>query len=670
MIETVSQLMGKGITVLSSAQIDFSTSTRLVQLVEAYGESVSLPFGITSVVAHADNLAVKVVDSNPSSFDGVIFAAVTPSNGGTGSPFDVTSRNGKSSLVNTVGSGLIAGIRLPTTLLSELETTTSPLRLQMVLYASSTLFETENRSLEMSNPEWVVGSKISSLNQVGPLMHEVEIALRHQKLGANEAAVCVYWDPQANSRFGAWLTDGCRLDETSSNASISVCKCNHLTNFAVLLVSPTCNGTECIERKLHLEVYVGCGVSLFFISLLFIALSIIRKQRTSTSMKIQKHLAVSQIFILVPFLAGIFRTSPDGVCQAVAAVLHFGLLSATMWLGTETLTFYVEQTRMLGISWDTDLTKRFFLAWGLPLAVVIVLIVVGVTTDVSIYGGTEYCWIQHDATLITTFYMPFGVLLVFNTVFLLLIHRAIGKTPPPAILLRLRADVITLILFLASVLFGSLVVVGTAGEHLALRTLFIIFSILHCATAFLLQCLVNDEVRRKLDTVLFTDKQMLAYSQSTSRTTLDHGSEKGRSNATSVAGRDVVWNYSVHNPWIANDIEDYYYQDIDKRAGQSRPRTVVRSPYGSPRGHEVYLSPDGKAVYRPTMSPRREGDTRYVGQQGIREDLEWRERSNSGREDASSRRSLQKSSSGHSVDRTVDRQQARALEDWPTPQFM
>jgi hypothetical protein len=235
-IETVSQLMGKGITVLSSAQIDFSTSTRLVQLVEAYGESVSLPFGITSVVAHADNLAVKVVDSNPSSFDGVIFAAVTPSNGGTGSPFDVTSRNGKSSLVNTVGSGLIAGIRLPTTLLSELETTTSPLRLQMVLYASSTLFETENRSLEMSNPEWVVGSKISSLNQVGPLMHEVEIALRHQKLGANEAAVCVYWDPQANSRFGAWLTDGCRLDETSSNASISVCKCNHLTNFAVLLV--------------------------------------------------------------------------------------------------------------------------------------------------------------------------------------------------------------------------------------------------------------------------------------------------------------------------------------------------------------------------------------------------------------------------------------------------
>ena len=126
-------------------------------------------------------------------------------------------------------------------------------------------------------------------------------------------------------------------------------------------------------------------------------------------MKIQKNFARSQILILVPFLAGIFRTSPDGVCQAVAAVLHFGLLSAIMWLATEALTFYVEQTRMLGISWDTGLTKRFLLAWGdcnsaemcctvpysdrcllgLPLAVVIILIVVENTTNVSIYGGTE-----------------------------------------------------------------------------------------------------------------------------------------------------------------------------------------------------------------------------------------------------------------------------------------
>ena len=171
---------------------------RLIELVEAYGESLSLPFGIVSLVTHADSLAVRVVDSSPSAFDGAIFAAVTPSSGGTGNPFDVMSRNGKSSLVNTVGPGLLAGIRLPSTLLSELGTTTSPLRLQMVLYASSALFETYNKTSGTSNPEWVVGSKISSLNQVASLVNEIEIAIRHRKLGADEAAVCAYWDPRAN----------------------------------------------------------------------------------------------------------------------------------------------------------------------------------------------------------------------------------------------------------------------------------------------------------------------------------------------------------------------------------------------------------------------------------------------------------------------------------------
>ena len=141
-----------------------------------------------------------------------------------------------------------------------------------------------------------------------------------------------------------------------------------------------------------------------------------------------------------------------------------------------------------------------------------------------------------------------------------------------------------------------------------------------------------------------------------------------------MAGRDVVWSHSVHNPWIANDIEDYYYQDIDKKAGQSRPKTVVRAPYGSPRRQEVYLSADGRAFYKPSMPPRkvaRRGDGRYIGQ-GIKEDLEWRESpwSNSGGDDVSSRRSLQKSASGYRVDRTIDRQQTRALEDWPTPHFV
>ena len=36
---------------------------------------------------------------------------------------------------------------------------------------------------------------------------------------------------------GEWATEGCWLDTEASGAGRSVCKCNHLTSFAILMVS-------------------------------------------------------------------------------------------------------------------------------------------------------------------------------------------------------------------------------------------------------------------------------------------------------------------------------------------------------------------------------------------------------------------------------------------------
>ena len=46
--------------------------------------------------------------------------------------------------------------------------------------------------------------------------------------------VCGYWDYFANEDAGGWKTDGCKTDITSDNI---VCQCDHLSNFAVLIVS-------------------------------------------------------------------------------------------------------------------------------------------------------------------------------------------------------------------------------------------------------------------------------------------------------------------------------------------------------------------------------------------------------------------------------------------------
>lgn len=42
-------------------------------------------------------------------------------------------------------------------------------------------------------------------------------------------------NPQFSSSDGVWSTEGCILDESQSNENLSVCRCNHLTHFAVLM---------------------------------------------------------------------------------------------------------------------------------------------------------------------------------------------------------------------------------------------------------------------------------------------------------------------------------------------------------------------------------------------------------------------------------------------------
>jgi len=54
--------------------------------------------------------------------------------------------------------------------------------------------------------------------------------------------VCAYWDYMSNEDAGGWRTDGCTRtvidDDSMDDEGLTVvCKCNHLTNFAVLIVS-------------------------------------------------------------------------------------------------------------------------------------------------------------------------------------------------------------------------------------------------------------------------------------------------------------------------------------------------------------------------------------------------------------------------------------------------
>ena len=61
---------------------------------------------------------------------------------------------------------------------------------------------------------------------------------------------------------GQWSDRGCNRSESLSNTSVTVCECNHLTHFAILLSATPLNLTDAVVLSLEVIGYVGVSVSL------------------------------------------------------------------------------------------------------------------------------------------------------------------------------------------------------------------------------------------------------------------------------------------------------------------------------------------------------------------------------------------------------------------------
>ena len=61
---------------------------------------------------------------------------------------------------------------------------------------------------------------------------------------------------------GQWSERGCNRSESLSNTSVTVCECDHLTHFAILLSAAPLNLSDAVVLSLEVIGYVGVSVSL------------------------------------------------------------------------------------------------------------------------------------------------------------------------------------------------------------------------------------------------------------------------------------------------------------------------------------------------------------------------------------------------------------------------
>ncbi|NXX99448.1 AGRG1 protein, partial [Centropus bengalensis] len=290
---------------------------------------------------------------------------------------------------------------------------------------SQTMFQDENSSR-------VLGDKVVGISLVDTvvanLSDPVVLTFFHNPLPKNVTPLCVFWQEDPTASSGSWDSYGCA---TVTRDSHTDCRCNHLTYFAVLMVSSP-DITYVHRDYLSIITYIGCLVSALASICTILFLYFRSKQRDQiTSMQIHMNL-LGAIFLLdITFLISehLAASSSEAVCRAGGLFLHFSLLSCLTWMGIEGYNLYRLVIEVFNAYHDRFLLKLCLVGWGLPFFCVTLIFLASWTNygpfSIPIYesvGGKStnatICWITSPLIHNVVNLGFFSLVFLFNSVML------------------------------------------------------------------------------------------------------------------------------------------------------------------------------------------------------------------------------------------------------------
>ncbi|XP_041356886.1 adhesion G-protein coupled receptor D1-like [Gigantopelta aegis] len=226
-----------------------------------------------------------------------------------------------------------------------------------------------------SNDSTVVNSDVLSTKILGlsenrfqDLKQQVVITFAYKNASLKESLreTCVFLNMSAISSSDRWSTNGCYVDP-ASNATHAICRCNHLTNFALLMdlygTSKALDETN--ETALSAISYVGGCLSILACVLSIAVFEYFRLR--NDRIRIHENLAASIICVQVVFLIGFGRAEkkggiPQWACKTVAVLMHFFLTAMFCWMLVEGIHLYVALVRVF--KRGNHLRKYLGIGWG------------------------------------------------------------------------------------------------------------------------------------------------------------------------------------------------------------------------------------------------------------------------------------------------------------------
>nr|B4P3A0.1 RecName: Full=Latrophilin Cirl [Drosophila yakuba] len=341
------------------------------------------------------------------------------------------------------------------------------------------------------------------------LSQPITLTLKHLKTENVTNPTCVFW----NYIDHAWSANGCSLEST--NRTHSVCSCNHLTNFAILMdvVDEHQHSLfTMFDGNMRIFIYISIGICVVFIVIALLTLKLfngvfVKSARTSIYTSI--YLCLLAIELL--FLLGIEQTETSIFCGFITIFLHCAILSGTAWFCYEAFHSYSTLTSdelLLEVDQTPKVNCYYLLSYGLSLSVVAISLVI----DPSTYTQNDYCVLMEaNALFYATFVIPVLVFFVaaigytfLSWIILCRKSRTGLKTKEHTRLASVRFDIrcsFVFLLLLSAVwcssyfyLRGAKMDDDTADVY---GYCFICFNTLLGLYIFVFHCIQNEKIRRE-----------------------------------------------------------------------------------------------------------------------------------------------------------------------------
>uniref|UniRef100_A0A8D0T194 Adhesion G protein-coupled receptor G3 n=1 Tax=Sus scrofa TaxID=9823 RepID=A0A8D0T194_PIG len=328
-------------------------------------------------------------------------------------------------------------VRLPRSLFESLQGSkpTVSLAITILDIGPGTLFK--GPQLSTADGSSVLNNRLVGLSlgriPVTQLAEPLEITFSHQHQPPNMTLSCVFWDVNKGSS-GDWSSKGC---STNLGANRTVCRCDHLTFFALLL-KPILD--KVTVRALTRISQAGCGTSMIFLAFSIVLYALLRfswqRFKSEDAPKIHMALSISLFLLNLAFFINVGHDlmGSDAACWVRGAIFHYFLLCAFTWMALEAFHLYLLIIKVFNTYFGHYFLKLSLVGWGLPA-----LIVIG-TGSANSYGPyairnkeniivLELCWFRKETALYVTVHGYFLFIFLVSAVVLALVAWKIFTLP-------------------------------------------------------------------------------------------------------------------------------------------------------------------------------------------------------------------------------------------------